>query len=78
MRTYTLRVAEHATKVDIKKALKRFYDVDVSSVRVLRVRPKTRMLGTGRAITKRKRAKKMLVTLGAKSKTLDLIQFKTA
>ncbi len=76
-RTYTLRVAPGATKVDVKNALKRFYDVDVASVRVMRVGPKSRMLGNGKTLTKRKAMKKMLVTLAAKSKALDLIQFKT-
>ena len=78
MRTYTLRVVPSATKVDIKNALKRFYDVDVTSVRVMRVGPKSRMLGNGKTLMKRKAMKKVLVTLAEKSKSLDLIQFKTA
>ncbi len=76
-RTYTLRIAEGATKIDVKKALKRFYDVEAVSVRVMRVGPKTRLIGAGREMTKRKRMKKVLVTLSEKSKALDLVQFKT-
>ena len=77
-RTYTLRVVPSATKIDVKNALKRFYDIDVLSVRVLKIHPKDRLMGNGKVIRKRKAAKKMLVTLGEKSKPLDLIQFKTA
>lgn len=76
-RTYTLRVAPQATKIEIEKALRRFYDVDVESVRVQRVRSKTRVLGNARVITKRHAWKKALVTLSEKSKALDLVQFKT-
>ena len=75
-RTYTLRVAAHANKVDIKTALKKFYDVDISSVRVMNARPKTRAVGKGH-MEKRHRMKKMLVTLTKDSKTLDLATFKT-
>lgn len=75
--TWTLKVAPQATKVDIKRALKRFYDVDVLQVRIQRVRPKERMVGGGRIVTRRHAWKKALVTLGSDSKALDLIQFKT-
>lgn len=76
-RTYTLRVAPDATKIDLKNALKRFYDLDVASVRVLRTRPKHRRFGAGRLMEKRHREKRMIVTLAAKSKPLDLATFKT-
>ena len=36
-RTYTLTVHPAATKVDVQNALKRQYDVDVASVRLIRV-----------------------------------------
>lgn len=75
-RTWTLRVTKEATKVDVKKALKKLYDVDVESARVMRVGPKTRQLGNARTMTKRKTFKKVLVTLSTKSKPLDLVQFK--
>ncbi len=78
LRTYTLRVHPHATKIDVKNALKRFYDLDVSSVRALRTSPKTRAVGQSKLIEKRHREKRMLVTLPAKSKTLDLSTFKTS
>ncbi len=73
---HTLRIAPSATKVDVKKALKEFYDVEAVSVRILYTEPKTRSLGTG-VMEKRHRSKKALVTLAAESKPLDLSTFKT-
>lgn len=75
-RTYTLRVDQNATKIDVKNALKRFYDVDATSVRVMRVRPKFRTFGRRTQMQKRHRFKKVMVTLAAKSKALDLTAFK--
>lgn len=74
-RTYTLRVALAATKIEVKKALKHFYDLDVTSVRVLRTRPKSRIIGQGRVMEKRHAVKKVMVTVASKSKPLDLAVF---
>lgn len=76
-RVYTLAVASDATKVEVENALKRFFDVEVMSVRVMRVRPKARWATAQRIFTKRSRFKKALVTLSDKSKGLDLAQFRT-
>jgi len=76
--TYSLRVDPAANKIDIKKAIKRFYDLDVVSVRIQWVRPKTRQLGAHAVMEKRHRMKKALVTLAPKSKPLDLSAFHTA
>jgi large subunit ribosomal protein L23 len=76
LRTYTLRVHNGATKVDVKNALKQFFDVDATSVRVLRTNPKTRLFGRNQVMVKRPRFKKVLVTLAEKSKKLDLTTFK--
>jgi len=75
-RTYTLRVDPAASKVDVFKALKEYFDVEVTSIRVMHVRQKSRALGAGRSFTKRHAGKKALVTLSSKSKALDLAQFK--
>jgi len=75
-RTHTLRVAPQATKVDIKSALKRFYDVDVSNVRVMRVPSKIREVYRRGVMQKRHPFKKVMVTLAPKSKALDLASFK--
>ncbi|MDD4319147.1 MAG: 50S ribosomal protein L23 [Candidatus Peribacteraceae bacterium] len=73
--THTIIVAPHATKIDVQKALERFYSVEVESVRIVKVRPKTRVLGNGKTMEKRHAAKKALVTLAKKSKQLDLASF---
>lgn len=78
VRMVTLKVDPAATKVDVKNALKKYFDVEVTSVRVQRVGGKTRDLGAGRWMEKRHPFKKMTVTLDAKSKSLDLAQFKTS
>jgi large subunit ribosomal protein L23 len=75
--TYTLRIAPTATKIDVKNALKAFYDVEVTAVRIVRTQPKTRLLPMGGTMEKRHAFKKALVTLGKKSKPLDLAAFQT-
>ena len=73
--TYVLRVHMDATKIDVKQALRTFFDVEVESIRVLRVAPKVRQLGAGKSMEKRHRSKRMIVRLSKKSKPLDLTQF---
>lgn len=75
-RTYTIRVAPRATKIDVSNALTKYYDVEVTSVRVMRMPSKTRAVGRGKVITKRKPFKKVMVTLSKKSKPLDIANFK--
>lgn len=77
-RTYTLKVDPAATKVDVARALKTFFDVDVQSVRVHWLRVKARALGGSRIVTKRHRGKRAIVTLTQKSKALDLTNFKVS
>ncbi|TSC97001.1 MAG: 50S ribosomal protein L23 [Candidatus Peregrinibacteria bacterium Greene1014_49] len=74
-RTYTIRVAPAATKIEVQKALKEFYNIDTASIRVMRTRGKTRQLGQGKVMEKRHPIKKMMVTLASGSKTLDLTAF---
>jgi large subunit ribosomal protein L23 len=73
--TYTLHVAPDATKIDVKKALNMFYDVDVAAVRIIRTQAKRRDLGAGKVMEKRHSFKKALVTLAPKSKPLDIAAF---
>ena len=73
--TYTLRVQPSTTKVQLKEVLKRYYDVEVASVRVMRTVPKTRLVGQGKAMEKRHRTKRMIVRLTKKSRALDLSNF---
>ncbi len=74
---HTLRVAPWATKVDIKSALKLFYDVEATNVRIINTQAKTRNLGAGKHMEKRHAFKKALVTLAPKSKALDISAFQT-
>ncbi len=76
-RTYTMKVAPEATKVEIARALERFYDVKVAAVRVIWARGKSRLLGAGRAMEKRHPSRKALVTLAPGSRALDLAAFRT-
>ena len=76
-RTHTLRVSNKATKIDVKNALRRYYDVDVTSVRAIRTNSKTRQFGRGSTMIKRKPGKKVMVTLAPKSKPLDIASFKS-
>jgi ribosomal protein L23 len=75
---YVIKVRQEATKIDVKNALRKFYDVDVASISVLRVRPKSRVVGQGATLEKRHRSKRMIIRLSKKSKTLDLTAFRTA
>ncbi len=74
---HTLWIVPAATKIEVKNALKRYYGVDVASVRVMRTRAKTRMLGRGIEMEKRHAGKKVIVTLAKDSKQLDLAAFQT-
>ncbi len=76
-RVYVVQVDPQATKVDVKKALKSFYDVEVTSVRAMYIRAKKRAVGAGKEISKRKAGKRMIITLAPKSKALDIVSFKT-
>ncbi|MEK7218650.1 MAG: 50S ribosomal protein L23 [Patescibacteria group bacterium] len=76
--THTMLVHQDANKIDVKKAVQRYYDVDVESVRMVKTKAKSRKLGDGRVMEKRHAAKKALVTLAPKSKSLDLSTFGSA
>lgn len=71
-RLYTLKVHPHATKVDIKNALRRHYGVDPQGISIMKVRPKLRLVGRGKSIEKRSAGKRALVQLSKDSKALDL------
>lgn len=75
-RTYTIKVAPNATKIDVRNALRKYYDIEAKNIRVLRSPSKTRLVGRGKVITKRKGFKKMMVTISEKSKPLDVANFK--
>ena len=74
-RMHTLWVAPKATKIEVRNALRRFYGVEASSVRILNVRPKTRMISAHVEMEKRHAGRKAIVTLAKDSKALDLAAF---
>ena len=76
-RKYTFRVNGNATKVEIAKAVSKSYGVDVIAVNIMLVRKKERMVGRGRAITKRPGSKKAIVTIKAKQ-SIDFNKLKTS
>jgi large subunit ribosomal protein L23 len=67
---YTFVVHANASKGDITKAVKEFYGADVVSVNIIKLPKKTRIIGRGKEMTKRRPTKKAIVTLSA-GKTLD-------
>jgi large subunit ribosomal protein L23 len=75
--TYVIRVQPAATKIDVKNALRTYYDVEVASIRTLRTVPKTRRNNQGIVMEKRRRQKRMIVRL-RKSNILDLSNFQTS
>ena len=76
-RVHTLKVHPKATKIDVKNALRRYYGVEPSAVRIIKVKPKVRTVGRGKTVQKRDASKRALVTLSSKSKILDLSNFQT-
>ncbi|MBU0706430.1 50S ribosomal protein L23 [Patescibacteria group bacterium] len=74
---YTVRVKANATKVEIAKAVNKAYGVDVISVNIIPVREKKRVVGRGRAITKRPASKKAIITIKAKQ-NIDFNKLKIA
>lgn len=74
-RQFCVRVHPHATKVDIKNALRRFFDCAVTSVRIGWVGPKYRPIRMG-IMRKRDPFKKATVTLAKESKPIDLAVFR--
>ena len=74
-RVYTLRVHAKATKIDVINSLRRYYNVEPSGVRIIKVRSKKRLVARGKSIQKRDPAKRALVTLRVKSKPFDISNF---
>lgn len=70
--SYAFQVADSATKIDIKKAIKELYKVDVESVNIVNTREKFKF-GKKRGMQLRKReTKKAYLTLKNASDTIDI------
>lgn len=74
---FTFRVDSNANKTEIAKAINKAYGVDVTSVNIVPVRKKQRLVGRGRTITKRRTSKKAIVTVKAKQ-SIDFNKLKTS
>lgn len=70
---YLFKVHKKANKVMIKQAIKKLYGIDVEKVRTMTESPKTRVIGRGRVMTKRRENKKAIITT---KKPLDFNNFK--
>jgi len=64
---YHFRVATPTNKIQIKQDLEKLYGKKVATVRIVKVKPKTRNLGK-KTMTKRKPYKKAIVTFVGKAK----------
>jgi len=67
---YTFIVHSSASKGDVTKAVKEFYGAEAISVNIIKLPKKTRVVGRGKEMTRRRPTKKAIVTL-SKGKTLD-------
>jgi large subunit ribosomal protein L23 len=74
-RKHVFFVHPDANKIEVRKAVEKFYGSEVDSVNIIPVRSKARMAGRGRTITKRHNAKKAIITLKPKQ-TLDVNKLK--
>lgn len=72
---YVFKIRKDATKVDVKKAIKSIYGVDVSKVTVTYTPPKTRLAKGRHVYEKRSLSKKATVTI-KDGKTIDITKFK--
>ena len=66
---YTFKVDPRANKIEIKNAIEKIFNVKVTSIRTLNVKPKKRRVGRYTGLTNR--SKKAIVTL-AEGQTIDL------
>ena len=66
---YTFKVSPKATKTEIKDAIEKIFNVKVSAIRTINVKPKKRRVGRYTGLTNR--TKKAIVTL-AEGQTIDL------
>ena len=66
---YTFKVDPRANKLEIKEAIEKIFNVKVTSIRTINVKPKKRRVGRYNGLTNR--SKKAIVTL-EEGQTIDL------
>lgn len=74
---HSFRVHLKATKIDVMRAIKRFYGVDPIAVNIISQSKKVRFLSRTKVMTKRSRARKAIVTL-PEGKSIELVETKKA
>lgn len=67
---YTFLVKRTSSKIEIKQAIKEIYGVDAETIKTMILPSKVRMVGRGRALTKRPVYKKAIVTIKG-NKSID-------
>ncbi len=75
MKKYTFKVAKSATKIDIARAVKDLFNVDVAKVNTISVRGRFRRQGRTAGYTPS--YKKAIVTLTEKSKGIEFFESMT-
>lgn len=71
--TYVFKINKHATKIDVKNAVKMIYGGDVESVRITRTQPKSRFVGRN-LFLKRRMGKKAVFRM-KDGKAIDITKF---
>lgn len=72
---YTLIIPKNVSKIEVRKAIETIYGVKVDAVNKMNTPVKTRLVGRGRLINKRKEGVKVIVTL-KKGQHIDLMKIK--
>jgi large subunit ribosomal protein L23 len=70
---YVFKINKHATKIDVKKAVKLIYGADVAKVTITPTRPKSRYVGRN-VMLKRREGKKAVFSM-KDGKTIDITKF---
>ena len=70
---YVFKINKHATKVDVKKAVKLIYGGDVAKVTITPTKPKSRFVGRN-VFLKRRAGKKATFSM-KEGKTIDITKF---
>lgn len=66
---YTFKVSPKATKIEIKEAIEKIFNIEVEEISTLNVKPKTKRVGRYTGLSNR--SKKAIVTLKA-GQTIEL------
>jgi len=71
---YTFLVRPNSNKIEVAKAIESIYGVKVTSVNIIPVLKKVRMVGRSKTVTKRRSAKKAIITVAVKQ-AIDFNKF---